>query len=230
MKRDGRLLWAGNEEQRLPPASLTKLMTALIVMERGSLEQVVVVSRRATRETGARMGLRAGENLRIRELLAALVVRSANDACQALADHVSKDFVGLMNQRAAALGLKNTRFVNACGHDAKGHYSTAADLARLADEVSKHEEYLRLSRLPRVRVATVDGGRRFMLFNTNALIGRYDGAIGLKTGNTSRAGNCLVALAERDRVRVVLVMLNSPNRWWTAAGLLDRAFEAPAPM
>lgn len=230
VKRDGRLLWAGHENQRLAPASLTKLMTALIILERGHLEEVVVVSRRATRETGTVMRLKAGENLRARELLAALVVRSANDACQALADHVSKDFVGMMNVRAIALGLKNTRFTNACGHDAAGHYSSAADLARLAEQVARHEEFMRLARLDRVRIATVDGGRRFELANTNALIGRYDGAIGMKTGSTSRAGHCLIALAERRGERVLLVMLNARNRWWNAHWLLDQAFETRASM
>lgn len=230
MKRDGRLLWAAHQDQRLPPASLTKLMTALLVLERGRLDEVVVVSRRAPRETGTVMGLRAGENLRARELLAALVVRSANDACRALADHVSKDFVGLMNQRAGALGLRNTRFANPCGHDGEGHYSSASDLARLAEQVAQHEEFLRLARLDRVRIATLDGRRKFDLANTNALIGRYEGAIGMKTGVTSRAGHCLIALAERRGERVLLVMLNARNRWWNAHWMLDQAFEARAGM
>jgi D-alanyl-D-alanine carboxypeptidase (penicillin-binding protein 5/6) len=84
---------------------------------------------------------------------------------------------------------------------------------------------MRLARLPRIRIASADGSRRFELANTNALIGRYEGAIGIKTGSTSRAGHCLVALAEKNGVRVLIVMLNSPNRWWNAVGLLDRAFQ-----
>lgn len=230
MKRDGRLLWAGAADERLPPASLTKLMTSLIAMERGSLEEIVVVSRGASRETGTRIGLKAGENLRMRDLLAAMVMRSANDACRALADHLGKTtagFVAQMNQRAANLGMRDTRFLDPCGHDREGQYSTAADLARLAERVMQHAEYMRLARLSRARIASVDGSRKFALHNTNALIGRYDGAIGLKTGFTGRAGNCLVALAERDGVRVLAVLLNAPNRWWNAAGLLDRAFAAP---
>lgn len=183
------MLWAGNPGRRLPPASLAKLMTALLVLERGRLDETVAVSAAAARATGTRMGLRTGEKFTARDLLAATVVRSANDACRALADHV------------------------------------AADLARLAGAVTAHAEYLRLARLPRVRVASA-AGRRFTLAGTNALIGRYQGAIGLKTGYTEGAGHCLVALAERDGVRVLVVMLNSPNRWWNAVGLLDRAFQA----
>jgi len=229
VKRDGKLLWAGAADERLPPASLAKLMTALLVLERGGLDELVVVSRGASRETGTRIGLKAGENLRVRDLLAAMVIRSANDACRALADHVSASFVARMNQRAEKLGMRNTRFADPCGHDRKGQYSTAADLARLAERVMQHQEYLRLARLPRLSISTLDGGRRIAFHNTNALIGSYDGALGLKTGYTEGAGNCLVALAERDGVRVLAVMLNSPNRWWNAVGLLNRAFDAPGP-
>ena len=227
MKRDGRLLWAGGQDRRLPPASLVKMMTALLVLERGQLDEVVVVSQRASQETGTRIGLRAGENVRGRELLTAMVVRSGNDACRALADHVSKDFVSLMNGRAAALGMRNTNFADPCGHDHPEQYSTAADLARLAEEVVRHEEYLRLARLPKARITTVDGRRTFAFSATNALIGRYHGAIGLKTGFTDAAGHCLVALAERNGMRVLVVMLNASNRWWHAAGLLNRAFNEP---
>ena len=225
MKRDGHVLWAGREHERLPPASLTKLMTALLVLERGSLDELVAVSRQATLETGTRMGLQPGDRLRVRDLLAATVVRSANDACRALADHVSPQFVLLMNRRAAELQMTDTRFVDPCGHDRPGQYSSAADLARLAEYVMRNPDYAGLAGTPRVRVATT-AGRKFELHNTNALIGRYDGTLGVKTGFTSGAGHCLVAIAERDGVRVLVVLLNSPNRWWNAVGLFERAFKA----
>lgn len=230
VKRDGKLLWSGAADERLPPASLAKLMTALIALESGDLERRVAVGRGVLQETGTRIGLKPGEELRARDLLAALVIRSANDACRALADHLGKTtsgFVTLMNQRAAALGMAGTRFGDPCGHDRDDQYSTAADLARLAEQVTRHDEYLRLAVIERMNIRTLDGSRTFALRNTNALIGRYPGAIGLKTGYTQGAGNCLVALAERDGVRVLAVMLNSPNRWWNAVGLLNRAFDAP---
>jgi len=227
VKRDGALLWAGAAERRLPPASLAKLMIALIALEHGSLDEPVTVGRGVLQETGTRIGLKPGDRLRAGDLLAATVVRSANDACRALADFLGeKDFLSRMNSRAAALGMKNTHFVEPCGHDREGQYASAADLVVLAEQVMKHDEYLRLSRLQRISFRTLDG-RAFTLRNTNALIGRYEGAIGLKTGYTDGAGNCLVALAERDGVRVLAVLLNAPNRWWNAVGLLDRAFAAP---
>jgi D-alanyl-D-alanine carboxypeptidase (penicillin-binding protein 5/6) len=225
VKRDGAVLWAGSAERRLPPASLTKLMTALLALERGRLDETVIVGKGVLQATGTRIGLKPGERLRARDLLAATVVRSANDACRALADHLGPGFTGKMNERAATLGLRDTQFADPCGHDRAGQYTSAADLARLAEEVMRHDEYLRLAKTQRISFKTLDG-RAFTLRNTNALLGRYPGAIGLKTGHTPGAGNCLVALAERDGVRVLAVLLNAPNRWWNAAGLLDRAFAA----
>jgi len=226
VKRDGVLLWAGQPDARLPPASLAKMMTALIALEHGRLDEGVTVGKGVLKATGTRMGLKPGDTLHAGDLLAATVVRSANDACQALAEFLDgKDFVGKMNSRAMALGMKNTHFADPCGHDRAGQYASAADLARLAEEVMKHAEYLRLARQERISFKTA-GGRAFTLRNTNALLGRYEGAIGLKTGYTEGAGNCLVALAERDGVLVLAVLLNAPNRWWNAVGLLDRAFAA----
>jgi len=209
--------------------ALAEVFPDALALERGRLDEVVTVGRGALQATGTRIGLRPGEKLRARDLLAATVVRSANDACRALADHVGKTtagFVAIMNRRAASMGMANTHFADPCGHDRDGQYSTASDLLRLAEEVMRHEEYLRLARIASMTIST-DGGRTFQIHNTNALIGRYSGAIGLKTGYTERAGNCLVALAEREGVRVLVVMLNAPNRWWNAVGLLDRAFETP---
>ncbi len=226
VKRDGKVLWAGQPDARLPPASLAKLMTALLALERGKLDETVTVGKGVLRSTGTRIGLKPGEKLRAGDLLAATVVRSANDACRALADHIDPQFVARMNQRAAALGMTSTRFMDPCGHDREGQYSSAADLARLAEHVMPHAEYMRLAKLERVSFKSLDG-RAFNLRNTNALLGRYEGAIGMKTGYTEGAGNCLVALAVRDNVVVLAVLLNAPNRWWNAVGLLDRAFAAP---
>lgn len=231
VERDGKPLWRGNADKRLPPASLAKMMTALLVIEGGSLDETVTVSRTASWETGTRLGLREGDRLTARDLLTAAIVRSANDACRALADArggSEEKFVATMNARAGRLGLKNTRFANACGHDADGQYSTAADLARLANEVAGKEDYLRAARLERATVRT-EAGREFSFDNTNALIGRYPGAIGLKTGTTPGAGTCLAALAEKDGARVLIVLLRARDRWWGGDALLDRAFAADPP-
>ena len=231
VERDGRLLWAGHPDERLPPASLTKMMTALLVIEEGRLDEPVVVAREAAEEPPTKLGLRAGERFRTRDLLTAAIVRSANDACRALAEaRGGQDaFVARMNARAAALGMKDTRFRNACGHDADGQYTTASDLARLARAVAARPEYLAASGLRRAAIRALDGGRTISFGNTNALIGRFPGAIGLKTGTTEKAGTCLAALAERNGSRVLMILLRARDRWWGGDALLGRAFAAAAP-
>ena len=224
VKRDGRLIWAADADVRHAPASLTKMMTALLVLERGQLDEPVVVTRAASRERGSRIGLRAGDQVRRRDLLAATIMHSANHACHALADDVGPTFIARMNQRAQALGMKNTQFLDPCGWDKPGHYSTATDLARLAEVVMQNTEYQHLARMRSTEVRTVDGRRRFHVRNTNHLLGRYSGTLAGKTGTTGAAGYCLVALAERDGVRVTVVLLNSPRRWTLAPRLMDRAF------
>lgn len=232
LKIDGHVYRQRNAYLKRAPASLTKMMTALVVMERCALDDVVTVSRAASRETGSRMGLRAGQKFRVRDLLAATLIASANDACRALADHAcgnQKNFVLQMNARARALGLENTRFSNACGHDSAGLYSSAHDLARLAEAGMRIPYFARLVARRNMQISTIDGRRSFHLRNKNRLIGRYPGAVGVKTGTTPNAGQCLVAIAEREDRKVLLVIMHSPNRWRAAPALLDAAFAAGLP-
>ncbi len=224
---NGQLLWAHKPELTVPPASLTKIMTAIIALERTSLNDIVTVSKIAAKETGTKINLKAGERYYVIDLLAASLIHSANDACRALAEHVSGNevrFVRLMNKRARDLGMKNTRFSNACGHDNKNQYSTADDMARLAFFAFKNETFTKMVSLAAGTISTADEQQTFHLENTNALIGRYSGAIGVKTGFTAQAGKCLIALAERNGIRVMLVLLNAPDRWWKAVEMLDLAF------
>jgi len=224
---NGELLWAHKPELRVSPASLSKIMTALIVLERTSLNDIVAISRSAEMETGSRLKLKAGDKYYVIDLLAASLIHSANDACRSLAEHVSGNearFVRLMNKRAREMGMRNTRFSNACGHDNRNQYSTAHDLAKLAFFALKNETFAKIVSLVDGTITTVNERRAFYLENTNALIGRYSGAIGVKTGFTAQAGKCLIALAERNGIRVMIVLLNAPDRWWKAVEMLDRAF------
>lgn len=227
VKVDGQEVWARNPDQRLPPGSLTKMMTALLVLERADLRSVATVSPEASRETGTRLGLAPGDRMTVLELLAATLLGSANDACHVLADHVAGSetkFVALMNARGRELGLSSTRFANACGHDAPGMHSTARDLARLAEAAMGNPVFAKMAGLEDGWISTVGKVRAFSLENKNLLIGRYRGAKGVKTGFTGSAGKCLVALAERGGKRVLLVLLNAPDRWWKAEEILDAAF------
>ena len=227
----GETVWAGGADRRLAPASLTKIMTALLALEAYQPQAVVTVGRAAAAETGTRLGLTRGDRMSVADLLAATLLHSGNDACHALADWRAGDeasFVRLMNRRAAELGLTNTRYANACGHDAPGHYASARDLAVLAETALQQPVFAELVAKSEARLRTSDGSRVFAIENRNALIGRFPGATGVKSGSTPKAGKCLVALAERDGIRVLLVLLNAPNRWWDAHGLLERAFARAA--
>lgn len=224
---DGRPLWVREAAVPRQPASLTKLLTALVLLEGGwHPEAEVVVSSRAAGVEGTRLGLRAGETIRARDALVALLVRSANDACIALAEHTAGSlpaFAARMNARAATLGLHDSRFVHPCGLDAPGQKSSARDLLRVAIAAMDEPEIARIVAL-REAVVTTGGGRQLAMHNGNALLGRVDGVVGIKSGYTSGAGKCVIALARRGPHSVWLVMLDAPNRWWVAAGVIDAAF------
>lgn len=223
----GEALWGRAPDRALPPASLAKLMTALLAVEAGGLDRVVTVGEAAARATGSRLGLRPADRMRLRDLLAATLIGSANDACRALAEQVAGSaaaFVARMNRRARELGLAATRFADPCGHDRAGQRSTARDLAQLALAALRQPLVAELAATVETEVATADARRRFRLVNTNALLGRYPGLTGVKSGYTPGAGKCVIALAERGGVRVLLVLLDAPDRWWSAVQILDRAF------
>lgn len=227
------VLWEKAAAKRLAPASLTKLMTALLVLDDYKPQAAVRISREAARASGARLGLKQGEVYALQDLLSAALLDSANDACHALADHVAGDearFVVRMNRRAQELGMRDTHFTNACGHDAVGHRSTAQDMALLAHAALKSPVLARIVAQDKAQILALGGARSHSLQNTNALIGRYPGAVGLKSGYTSKAGKCLIAFAERDGVQVLLVLLNAPNRWWDASDMLDLAFAQVQPV
>lgn len=232
---DGRPLWAGHADERLPMASLAKLMTALVAVEQGGLDVVVAVSAGAAAETGTRIGLRRGERVQRRGLLLAALVRSANDACRALADSIGAGdgsgdptaaFVARMNARAVALGMANTHYANPCGHDEPAQYTSARDLATLAHAVLAEPVLADAVQRRELRIETA-AGRALSARTTNALLEGLPGARGLKTGTTPAAGRCLVALVERDGRRVLAVLLHAPERWWDSVGLVELAFETP---
>jgi len=225
---NGESIWAKQPERRLPPASLTKLMTALLVLEQERPDDEVTVQPASTHETGTRINLKAGERFRLQDLFFAALLNSANDACHALADHLAGNeaaFVAQMNRRALALGMRNTHFINACGHDETGHYSSANDLSLLAHALLKQPSLLDITSQKSVQITTLDGQHHYTLENKNALIGRYDGALGLKTGYTPNAGKCLVAFAKRSDNTVLLILLHGKDRWWDAVDILDLAFD-----
>jgi serine-type D-Ala-D-Ala carboxypeptidase (penicillin-binding protein 5/6) len=225
--RSGRILYEHDVEKRLSPASLTKIMSALIILEKGRLDDLATVSRNAARAPKTHLRLKVGEVFRLGDLLKAMMMVSANDACLAAIEHVGGDegqFVMLMNARAVALGLSDTHFSNGCGFDGPDHYSTAEDLANLSEVAMRNAVFRDLVKEEREIITPVSGYRAYVLHNTNRLLGRIPGVEGVKTGFTSKAGRCLIAKVSQNGSDLLLVILNSNRRWNTAKSLIDYGF------
>jgi D-alanyl-D-alanine carboxypeptidase len=229
--KTGRVLWRRNPDRRLPIASLTKMMTALLIVEREDPHERVRITRRATRTPGSAIGvLPRGKKVQLEALLNGLLLVSGNDAAVALAQHSAGTvpaFVRLMNERAAELGLDRTRFSSPHGLKDAGNHSCAADLASLARVDLHLRRIRRIARRTRAILKfPIEGGRLF-LYNNNPLIRqRYGGVTGLKTGYTRRAGRSIVTTARRGDVELGVVLLRSHDPPSQARALLDRGFEA----
>jgi D-alanyl-D-alanine carboxypeptidase (penicillin-binding protein 5/6) len=225
---DGRIVWERKADTPRAPASLTKIMTALVLIERGwDPAAMVTVSATAAAATGSRAGLRKGDRVSAGELFAAMLVGSSNDACAALAEHAEGSaaaFVSRMNARAQGMGLAATRFANPCGHDDPGQRSSAHDLRILAEAAMAHPEIAVVVKKTEASLVT-SKDRKMTVKTGNQLLGRCPGVYGVKSGYTPGAGKCLVASAERDGKKVMIVLLDADNRWWNAAALVDAAFD-----
>lgn len=220
----GRVLYEHESGKRLSPASLTKIMSALVILEQGRLDDFVTVSPTAARAHKTHLRLKAGQVFRLDDLLKGMLIMSANDACLAAVEHVGGDesqFVGLMNEKASSLGLADTHFSNACGFDSSDHYSTAEDLAKLSVIALDQPTFRELVKEERAMIMPVNGTRAYVLHNTNRLLGRVPGVEGVKTGFTSRAGRCLIAKVSQNGSDLLLVILNSNRRWNTAMSLIN---------
>lgn len=231
----GEVLFEQNADEPRPPASITKILTALVILERGDPTDTVVVSQRAAGIRGHRLGLRRGQRISLQDLLAAILIRSANDAAVAAAEHVGGDvagFVGLMNAKARELGMDHSHFKNPHGLDEPGHVTTARDMALLTRVALEHPAFAELVRTRDARVTIWQPGFRGRrprvraIQNHNKLLGRLEGADGVKTGYTGAAGRCLVASASRGDQRMIAVLLKDRHRWADAATLLEYGFEA----
>lgn len=222
--KTGTTLYQFESEKRLSPASLTKIMSALVILEYGHLDDEVTVSPKAARAHKTHLRLRTGQIFRLEDLLKAMLIMSANDACLAASEHVGGDeprFVERMNAKAVALGLHNTHFSNACGFDAPEHYSTAEDLAKLSEIAMHHPVFRELVSEEREIIMPINEHRAYVLRTTNRLLGRIPGVQGVKTGFTSKAGRCLIAKVSQDGRDLLLVILNSKRRWNTATSLIN---------
>lgn len=225
---DGRDLWDRDVETRRAMASTTKMMTAVVVLENASLEDVVTVGKTDLKVGESGMGLKSGEKLSVRRLLEGMLIQSGNDASMALAEHVGGSvprFVAMMNAKAAQLDLVNTHYLNPHGLDVPGHYTSAEDLTALARYAMRIPEFRRIVGTYKARVVTAKYTHQ--LQSTNLMLKQYAGANGIKTGWTDEAGYCIVASAKRGDIELVATVLGAATeagRFGQATRLLDWGF------
>lgn len=230
----GEIIYSKNVKEKSEPASLTKMMSMLLILEsidKGviSWDEMVTASANASGMGGSQILLETNERMSVEDLFKGVAIASGNDAVVALAEKIAgteANFVNLMNKRAKELGLKNTYFKNSHGLTTEGHYTTAADLSVIARELVKHEELFKYTSLYESYLRE-NTNRRLWLVNTNKLVRFYEGVDGLKTGYTTSAGYCLVATAKKNNMRIIAIVMDEPTseiRNKEVSEMLDYAF------
>ena len=222
------VIFEQHKDLKLPMASTTKIMTALVVLENCQCDQEVLIEPHMTGIEGSSIYLQAGEILTVSDLLHALMLESANDAAVALAFTVGgsiEGFATLMNEKACSLGLTSTHFTNPHGLDDDEHYTTAYELALITKEALKNPTFAEIVSTYKHCIPLNNGEGTRVLVNHNKLLRSYDGAVGVKTGYTKRCGRCLVSYAKRNGVSLICVTLGDPNDWHDHKVLLDRGFD-----
>lgn len=226
-RESGRVLYSKNSDERLPMASTTKIVTALTVINNGNLDDVVTIPKAACGIEGSSIYLREGEHLTVRELLYGLMLRSGNDSAVALALHVGgsvEHFAEMMNDTAKTLGCQNSNFVNPHGLHDDEHYTSARDLAVITCNALKNDDFKQIVSTKTVRISNEGYEYDRVLINKNKLLSNCDGADGVKTGYTKKAGRCFVGSATRNGMQVVVVVLNCGPMFEETASMLESAF------
>lgn len=221
----GKVLYSVNPNERLSMASTTKIMTALILCEQGDLNRQITVTEEMIRVEGTSMGLCVGLKVTFYDLLYGMLLSSGNDAANAAAVSIGgsmEAFVALMNNKAVAMGLKNTHFNTPSGLDGPTHYTTAYDLAMLTKEALKNEDFAKAAQTKSITLTY--GGMKHTLTNHNRLLSTYNGAVGVKTGFTKKSGRCLVSAARKNEGLIIAVTLNDGNDWQDHTAMLDYGF------
>ncbi len=211
------LIFAKDEQERNQPASLTKIMTAILAIESGRMNSIVTITPEMIQVEPTKAGLRVGEKFYLKDLVKAAMVMSANDAAMAIGVYLGNGdvdrFAAMMNQKAKQLGMKNTNFTNPCGFDVGNHYSTAQDLLIMSEHAIKNSTFNEMAKLKRHDFNAINTKRHYAAYTHNKLLNNYKYAVGIKTGFTNKAGPCLIARAKKDDKDVLVVMLNSEQRW-----------------
>jgi D-alanyl-D-alanine carboxypeptidase (penicillin-binding protein 5/6) len=229
----GEILFSKNSNWRLPPASITKLMTAIVAIENEDLSKVVRISKKASRAAHSKAGFKEGDQVTIEGLLYAALLESANDAAVALAETVAgseQQFVPLMNEKALSIGAKDTKFINATGLPGPGQYTTALDLLKILGYALKFPKLCEIIGTPGVKITT-ESGKTFYLRSTDRLLWLDEKIIGGKTGYTRKAGHCFVGAAQGETRTILVAILGSPSRkklWMETEKLVSRNLQGGA--
>lgn len=221
-----RFLNERNKDLKLPMASTTKILTALTVIENFDLNKVITVNKKCTNIEGSSIYLKEGERLTVKELLYGLMLRSGNDCAECLASSIipREKFINLMNETAKNCGAKNSNFVNPHGLHADNHYTTAYDLALITAKAMKNPIFKEIVSTKKINISNEKENYDRVLINKNKLLSFYEGANGVKTGYTKKAGRCLVSSATKNNMTIITVVLNSPQMWERSTELLDYSF------
>jgi len=211
------LIFSKDEQKIIQPASLTKIMTAIIAIESGKMNDVVTITKEMIQVEPTKANLRVGEKFYLKDLVKAAMVMSANDAAMSigvyLGDGDVNKFAQEMNTKAKKIGMKNTHFTNPCGFDIGDHHSTALDLLTLSEYAIKNYTFNEMAKLKRYDFRALNTKRAYAAYTHNRLLGNYKYAVGIKTGYTHKAGPCLIARAKKGDKDILVVMLNSEHRW-----------------
>ena len=226
MERDsGRILYAHNSNKKLPMASTTKIMTALLALEHGNLDDIVTITKKSVGVEGSSIYLYEGEKITLKDLVYGLLLRSGNDSAIAIAEYIAgstSDFVVMMNKRAAEIGAINTNFTNPHGLSNDNHYTTAYDLALITRIALKNETF---KEIVKTKVWIADRKKNEYFYNKNKTLLQYEGGDGVKIGYTKISGRCLVASATRDNMQLIAVVLNDSNWFNDCYKLFDYGFD-----
>ncbi|MBQ2755015.1 MAG: D-alanyl-D-alanine carboxypeptidase [Clostridia bacterium] len=223
-----RVLMENNAHLRRGMASTTKIMTAIVALEKGNLDDIVTVSYKASTVEGSSMWLKSGEEITLRSLLYGLMLNSGNDAATAIAEHIGgsiEGFAVLMNDKAKELGLKDTSFTNPHGLDDENHYTTAYELGIITCYAMENEVFCDIVNTKRKTIEGLGNGINRTLTNHNKMLTLYDNADGVKTGFTKKCGRCLVSSATKDDLKLIAVTLNAPDDWNDHKTMLDFGFD-----
>lgn len=232
-QESGRILYSKNINEKRPMASTTKIMTAIVAIENGDLEDVVAISKEASETEGSSIWLGENEKLTLEDLLYGLLLRSGNDAAFAIAEYVGhgdiEKFIDIMNKKAKSLEALHTSFVNPHGLDHQEHYTTAYDLAKISAYAMNNNMFKTIVSTKKKTIPWDGSEWNRSLHNTNKMLWNYEGANGIKTGYTSKAGKCLVSSASKNNMQLISVVLQSNDIWSDSKAILDYSFDTYKP-